>query len=146
MQGTFVCTLVGVLIKHMAYLLSKMMPARRICLIQTHSYFFRRFRRSRRGRQISWLPRMFGRKSWLPRPKKRNRSNKPIIVQTSHTTSAGTGFLIALSVVLMSPFAYLSYITYNSRNVMYDELIEPEQMPIHELTPWLEQYKHELQV
>ena len=136
----------------MAYLLSKMMPARRSCLIQTHSYFFRRFRpgfRRLRGgqrRSPSWLPRIVGRKSWLPRPKERNRSNKPIIVQTSHATSAGMGFLIALSVVLMSPFAYLSYITYNSRNVMYDELIEPEQMPIHELTPWLEQYKHELQV
>lgn len=46
---------------------------------------------------------------------------------------------------MLSPVAYMLYMTYNSREFMYQELLEPEKLPIFELTPLLERSKQDLE-
>lgn len=122
-------------------------------LTKTLSRIPRHINRLRRHR-ISWFPggqRPYWVPSGLGKNKYRRRglngnANKPIVVHASHATSAGTGFLIAIGLIMLSPVAYMLYMTYNSREFMYRELIEPKKMPVYELTPLLERYKQELEV
>lgn len=97
------------------------------------------------GQRLSWVPGGLGKNKYGPRVRKGNL-NKPIIVHASHATSAGTGFLIGVGIIILSPVAYMLYMTYNSREFMYQELLEPEKLPIFELTPLLERSTLELEV
>ena len=96
------------------------------------------------------MPGGLGKNKYGPRVRKGNSSksnlNQPVLVHASHATSAGTGFLIGVGIIMLSPVAYMLYMTYNSREFMYQELLEPEKLPIFELTPLLERSKQDLEV